>query len=501
MSSAQFRIFSAAGTELESGNADASVSNGTLVITAPGRPSLRVPFGQITSVVEPQQFSIGVTLADGTAIELSRLGAMRTQLLAELREGRASAAAQASGAVGDGDTFHATVRGVSVEVNVFEDALLVLADGAAERIGFSFVTGVATENYSVAVTLSGGSQLVVSRLGWRTEELTALLNERLSQASGRTAAFLGSLLPGLDPMAQRATAGLLRDGVAVPARALDAIHPEISGTLLQVATLPDRFAAVSALARHADLAIGFKQRTSVTRPAVGGTPWYDHAASPHIGQHESPGGLFGPGLGGAMAAGVMGGLGPGGHGPGGYGPGGHGAYGGYGGYGGGYGRFGGYGGPFGGRYGAGYGDYWAYRALGGGMNVTRADVAHPMTARAEVRRGRLVPATEDLAALTASGADPTVLAFALYSSARGRVAYEVLNLPEPATFVYESDGDARSVINRWLDDTGFQAAAVHAAGLTTAARTDPSAALLARSLVAQVPHDENWQRQIADLLR
>lgn len=501
MSSAQFRIFSAAGTELESGNADASVSNGTLVITAPGRPSLRVPFGQITSVVEPQQFSIGVTLADGTAIELSRLGAMRTQLLAELREGRASAAAQASGAVGDGDTFHATVRGVSVEVNVFEDALLVLADGAAERIGFSFVTGVATENYSVAVTLSGGSQLVVSRLGRRTEELTALLNERLSQASGRTAAFLGSLLPGLDPMAQRATAGLLRDGVAVPARALDAIHPEISGTLLQVATLPDRFAAVSALARHADLAIGFKQRTSVTRPAVGGIPWYDHAASPHIGQHESPGGLFGPGLGGAMAAGVMGGLGPGGHGPGGYSPGGHGAYGGYGGYGGGHGRFGGYGGPFGGRYGAGYGDYWAYRALGGGMNVTRADVAHPMTARAEVRRGRLVPATEDLAALTASGADPTVLAFALYSSARGRVAYEVLNLPEPATFVYESDGDARSVINRWLDDTGFQAAAVHAAGLTTAARTDPSAALLARSLVAQVPHDENWQRQIADLLR
>jgi hypothetical protein len=488
MSSAQYRIFTSAGAELESGSADASVSNGTLVITAPGQPSLRVPFGQITSIAEPQQFSIGVTLADGTAIELSRLGAMRTQLLAELREGRAAAAAQASGAVGDGDTFHATTRGVSVEVHVFEDALLVVADGAAERIGFSFVTGLVTENYSVTITLSGGSQLVVSRLGRRTGELAALLNERLSQASGRTAAFLGSLLPGLDPMAQRATAGLLRDGVAVPARTLDAIHPEISGTLLRVATLPDRYPAVSALTRHADLAIGFKQRTSVTRPAVGGTPWYDHTATPHIGGHESPGGLFGPGLGGAMAAGVMGGMGPGGYG--GYGPGG-------------YGRFGGYGGPFGGghgAYGGGFGDYWAYRALGGGMNATRADVAHQMTPRADVRRGRLTPATEDLAALTSSGADPTVLAFALFSSARGRVAYEVLNLPEPATFVYESDGDARAVINRWLDDTGFQAATVHATGLTSAARTDPSAVLLTRSQVAQVPHGENWQRQIADLL-
>jgi hypothetical protein len=241
---------------------------------------------------------------------------------------------------------------------------------------------------------------------------------------------------------------------------------------------------VSALARHADLAIGFKQRTSVTRPAVGGTPWYRHAATPHIGQHESPGGLFRPGPGGAMAAGVMGGMGPGGYG--------------------GYGRLGGYGGPFGGGYGAyggGYGDYWAYRALGGGISATRADVAHPMTPRADVRRGRLTPATEDLAALTTAGEDPTVLAFALFSSARGRVAYEVLNLLEPTTFVYESDGDARGVINRWLDDTGFQATAVHATGLTAAARTDPAAALLARSLVARVPHDENWQRQIADLLR
>ena len=157
MSSAQFRIFSAAGAELESGSADASVSNGTLVITAPGRPSLRVPFGQITTVVEPQQFSIGVTLADGTAIELSRLGAMRTQLLAELREGRAAAAAQASGAVGGGDTFHATVRGVSVEVNVFEDALLIaqiladlldlgLLDGQGARV---LVDAVAREHAHV----------------------------------------------------------------------------------------------------------------------------------------------------------------------------------------------------------------------------------------------------------------------------------------------------------------------------------------------------------------
>jgi hypothetical protein len=94
-----------------------------------------------------------------------------------------------------------------------------------------------------------------------------------------------------------------------------------------------------------------------------------------------------------------------------------------------------------------------------------------------------------------------VLAFALFASSRGRVAYEALNLPEPVTYIYEADGDARSVINRALDDAGFQATALGAhEGVLTAGRTDKAAALLARSLVAQVPHGEEWQRQIAGLL-
>ncbi len=75
------------------------------------------------------------------------------------------------------------------------------------------------------------------------DEFAALLTERLREARNRTSAFLGSLLPGLDPMALRAAAGLLRDGVAVRARALDAIHPDLSATLLRVATLPGRLAA------------------------------------------------------------------------------------------------------------------------------------------------------------------------------------------------------------------------------------------------------------------
>ncbi len=187
------------------------------------------------------------------------------------------------------------------------------------------------------------------------------------------------------------------------------------------------------------------------RPAAGVTPWRDHAAAPHIGTHESPGGAFQPGLMGMMAAGVASGgpVGPGG-------------------------PFG-----FGEGYGA-FGAYWAFRALGAGMNARRQ---RPMAVRPDVTRGSLPPATEDLSALVATGESPTVLAFAL-GRRPGRVVYEVLNQPEPMTFVYRADGaDGLAAINRALDDAGFRAAAVQAGG--------PA---------AQVPHDAQWPDQIARLL-
>ena len=341
--------------------------------------------------------------------------------------------------------------GEPVEVRVYDDALLVIGAAGGERISFSFVGAVRVRDYAVTVEVTGRSAVILSRLGRRTDELAALLDDRLREARGRTAAFLGSLLPGLDPMALRTAAGLLRDGVAVPAGPLDAIHPDLAGTLVQVATLPARRDAVADLGRRTNLAIGFKQLVSVRRPAAGVTPWRDHAAAPHIGTHESPGGAFQPGLMGMMGAGIMadGRAGPGG-------------------------SFG-----FGEGYGA-FGAYWAFRALGAGMNARQQ---RPMTPRPDVTRGSLTPATEDLSALVATGESPTVLAFAL-GRCPGRVVYEVLNQPEPMTFVYRADGaDGLATINRALDDAGFQAAAVPADGLA-----------------AQVPHDAQWPDRITRLL-
>ena len=485
MASARYRLIAVGGTELEGGDGDVAVAGGVLELQPAAGAALRVQPGAIASVAEPEPYTVLVTLADGTALELSRLGRMRTQLLEELRDARAGVAAERSRAVGDSARFTATIAGSPVDLHVFEDALLVTAGGSPRRIAFSFVTDVRARDYTVTIDAAGQDTIAVTRLGRRTDEFTALLTERLRAARTRTSAFLGSLLPGLDPMALRAAAGLLRDGVAAPARALDAIHPGLSAALLRVAALPDRGPAVSALAGRTDLALGFRQLTSVRRAAVGLTPWLDPSATPHIGQHESPGGRFGPGLGGVLAAGLASDLGR----PGGYGG-------------------GGYGGPFGGGPG-GYGElgaYWAFRALGAGLNGNSGQ--RPVTPAAGVQRGLLTPETEDLTALTVSGADPTVLAFALLSPARGGdpVAYEVLNLPEPETYVYRAGGtDPRARVNQALDDVGFAAAEIRAAaaGDLTAVRREDSVggpvavgSPLARAFVAAVPHTPDWVRQV-----
>ena len=475
MSAAQYRIISAEGGNVENGSADVAVSDVAFILAPSGCSTLRVPFSHIRSVAEPEPYIVRVTLADGNAIELHGLGTMRTQLLAELRDGRAEVAAEATAAVGEAEIFGGTAGGDSAEVRVYDDALLIITAAATERISFSFVGAVQVQDYTVTVEVAGRAPVLLTRLGRRSGELAELLTTRLREARGRTSAFLASLLPGLDPMALRTASGLLRDGVAAPVSALDGVHPELSSALLGIATLPERQEMVTELARRTDLAIGFKQVTSVRRSAVGVTPWYDHAVTPNIGDHGAPGGRFGPGIGGVLAAGVMSGMGSGRlrrrHGR-------H------------------------GRRGQ-LGDYWAFRALGTGMNG-RQD--RPMAPRADVTRGSLIPATEDLSALTASGEDPTVLAFALGRRCDDRlpslVVYEVLNQLEPLTHVYKPDSGSGTnevvAVNRCLDDAGFQLAAVHAEGLTSA--RGPDASPLARWLAGKVPHDDQWATRLDALL-
>ena len=438
MTAAQFRL-AAPGRDTLSGPAEVQVTGGALVVAPAGGDQLRIPFAQITSLSQNAAYTAQLALAGGAVLELSGMGAMRTQLLAELRDGRAEATAAALRPVGPAAVFSGCRGADPVELRVHDDALLVIGDGAGERVGFSFVSAVHTEEYVVTVERAGRPPLYVSRLGRRTGEFADLLAGRLSAARTRTAAFLGALVPGLGPVALGEAAGLLRDGVAVPAGVLDQIQPGLAGTLADLAVRPERRAALAGLRERGPVALGFRQVMTAHRAAAGVTPWAPRPAAASGADHGNPA-VLGAGM------------------------------------------------PFGaGAYGAGgYGlaeSWWALGALSGLGGGAGGRQARPMAGRSDTSRGSLVPETDDVSAVTVTGDCPAVLAFVLVL-AGGRVVLEILNEPGVPTLVYEAAGpDGQGAVNRALDDCGFQPDAV-----------------LGPPLAGQVAHDEHWAAGLDGLI-
>src|SRR5580692_9754657 len=143
MATARYRLLKPAGEASEEGKADVVIADGTFLLTPSAGDVLRVPFGQVASVGEGEQpFTLKVALAQGTVIELSQMGAMRTQVLAELRDAHADAAATTAAAVGQADIFSAVAGGEPVEARIYDDALLVIGPASTERLSFSFVKSV-----------------------------------------------------------------------------------------------------------------------------------------------------------------------------------------------------------------------------------------------------------------------------------------------------------------------------------------------------------------------
>lgn len=426
-----------------------------------GGEVLRVPVREVESSTA-EGFAVLVTLAGGVTIELSGLGVMRTALLADLRDAQARDAAAACGALGTFETFRADVSAV----RVYEDALLVTGPAGGDRVGFSFVSAVSARDYAVAVEVAGRDPLVLTGLGRRTTELADLLRARVAQSRNRTAAFVGALLPGLDAMSLRRAAALLRDGVAAPAAALDAIRPGLAADLLRLVTLPERREPVAELQRRMPLAIGFRQVASVTRPAAGTTPWRDHAITPDFYGREPAGGSYGGSFGGSYGPGPgwrAGGFTRGGFTAGGFVP----------------------GGPV-------VGFDASYLFLGGYAGIVNGGGERPMMPRPDMTRGCLTPATQDLRALAATGRDPTVLAFVL-GRAGDTVVFEIVNRLAPVTWLYEAPGpDGLARVNRALDDIGFAPPDSPASPATQGAS--------AVRLAGQIPHDDAWPASLTALV-
>jgi hypothetical protein len=466
-----YRLIADGGALLDEGGGTAEMAGGALVVTPERGAVLRVAPGDVVQIQEPQPYVIMLALADGARLELSRLGAMRTRLLAELAEARVTGTERALllDGVGTPEAFPGWADGVPGELRLYDDALVIVPDGGlAEKIPYPFIKGVTTDpsGYRIAVDVPGRPPVAIERLARRTSEFLELLRHRTGAASGRTAHFLAALLPGLGPVALRSVAALLRDGLAAARTDLEAVEPTVFRALLSAAVRPERAAAAEHLLGLGPVRLGFKQTASVQRAGSGASPRHDPARPPVL-DHDGHAGSFGTGLSGMLAAGMMSTVG--------------------------------FDGPF-----DTYGPTLALGLLGLGGNGPAGGGPH--LPRAVFPHERVTPAYTDYEALNDPD-DPAVLAFLLCPTPSGHLIYEVLNAADHATYVFTCrDIDQAAQLNRALDLLGFRVEGIYADATSAgsryrkAAERLPALRVLRERFAGRAVHTDGWAGQLAGLL-
>ncbi len=433
-----FKMFDPQGSLVDEGAGKVKFVAGALTVVPNMGQPLTIQSAAIEAIEEPAPFSVGVRLSDGTVVELSQLGQMRTQLLSELNEVRHDDAKKTLLLVGIGkpDKFRGAVNGRECEVFLYDDALVAMgSSGEPLQLLYSFVESIDTtpSEYHVTLRVKGDEPVTLERFANRTGELIKLLQSKVSEASIRTSAFLSSLLPGLGPVQTRKISGLLRDGIAGKVSDLNSIDPTIFTVLLDVATAPSLKDLASSLVRCGDVRLGFKQRRSVQRKAKGTESWYDHthkAIDDHGGVPSAPGGFGGF----MMASMLQGGVGSGA----------------------------GYG--FAGAFGQG-GSALAYEMLGMSMRMGGRESmgmfpgtnqsSHEVAQRSVTPLNPLIAAHTDYSALRVNGVRPAILSFLLVANA-SKIFYCSLNDAEDPIVVFDASSIDVTSLNRALALIDFE---------------------------------------------
>jgi hypothetical protein len=515
-----YRLSAASGQVVDEGDGTAQVDGGAVTVSPQLGQPLRIAPEQIVEVGEPAPFTVRIGLSDGSAVELSQLGAVRTQLLAQIGDLRVGGARQGLVTIGFGERqrFHGAVDDVDADISLYDDGLVAIpVSGLPVQVPYAVIEGVSTDpsGYRIAIAMGDAGTVTVQRLAQTTSQFLTLLRQRATEARGRTGAFLQALLPGLGALAQRQLAGDLRDGVAVPRATLDAIDPATWPALIGAAALPERAGCAALIESLGEPALGFHQITSVEVAAQG----TQHFAEAGEVQSSGPGrgqgidyGQMEQGMGALMAERFMGVPGPGSAGGGGPllgGPAGSpllgGPVAGAPGVGMGMGMGMGAGMGFGAPYGA-MGGMLAMRMLRGGGAWSRGGQAQ---ARSMFRVPEAPPdpqsqtaAHADLDALTISGDQPTIVAFLIARTVSGTFVYESLNVEDHATYVFHDPAMSVAQLDLALMLIGFhiEVLAGDVTGIGSryaeAVRRLPHLARLAAAFRGRAIHDGGWRAQL-----
>ena len=153
-------------------------------------------------LTEPEPFVVRLTLAEGPSIELSKLGTLRTQILAQLADARGDEVAEyvPAGAVSARRKFSRARRTKRQPKSgcTTTRSSPSRSSGDGEKVPYPFIRAVTTDpsGYRISIESPGDTPLVVHRLARRTTEFTDLLAARHRTAARRTSPSSPRCCPG-----------------------------------------------------------------------------------------------------------------------------------------------------------------------------------------------------------------------------------------------------------------------------------------------------------------
>lgn len=168
-----YRLSAASGQVVDEGDGTAVVDGGAVTVSPQLGQPLRITPEQIVEVGEPVPFTVRIGLSDGSAVELSQLGAVRTQLLAQIGDIRVTDARAGLVTIGFGERqrFHGAVDGVDADISLYDDGLVALpVSGPPVQVPYSLIEDVTTDpsGYRISVSMGDAGTVVVQRLAQTT---------------------------------------------------------------------------------------------------------------------------------------------------------------------------------------------------------------------------------------------------------------------------------------------------------------------------------------------
>ncbi|MFZ5974005.1 MAG: hypothetical protein ACOYU3_01170 [Bacillota bacterium] len=220
------------GTEADASTGTATPADDRLSVAVSGGIDFAVPWSDIASV-EDADHRLSLRLYDGTTLVLHKTGRIHDELQSVVMEHfgsvirREALAEEALLAEFDGFATPESGAGQNCRVLVYETALcMTFASGDVVRIPFVFAD-INRDGYQFHVSLPGGTDWTLGKLGRETDRFSAAVDTALSAMQTRALEFVRTLSPSLSPLQARKLAVSFLDGRAARGADIRSAAPDL----------------------------------------------------------------------------------------------------------------------------------------------------------------------------------------------------------------------------------------------------------------------------------